>query len=385
MRAQSSPGAKPARDDATSATGQSPRDTGGEGQSLRNGVTTPYQPVNGRAPHIHPYIDDDGCIVWQREVRTKDGVEVISTQLTNFKARIITDIIRDDGVETVRHYEIAATLGDRPFRFEIPAARFSGMTWVHEHLGAGAIVAPGQGMPGRLLNAIQYLSKELFEERHVYAHTGWREIDGALYYLDAGGALGAKGRRIDIDVSLPPQLQRHQLIERQDEADLLKAARECILLHKVAPMRVLAPMMGAAYRAPLGPSDISGHAWGPTGRGKSEVAAIVQQHFGPGLNARHLPMSWEDTANTVEMVLSIAKDTLVVVDEYVPGETQAARASKQQKAERVFRAQGNATGRARMRADTSLRAPRPPRGQLLSTGEELPAGQSLRARTLGST
>jgi hypothetical protein len=49
-------------------------------------------------------------------------------------------------------------------------------------------------------------------------------------------------------------------------------------------------------------------------------------------------------------------------------------------ADRVLRAQGNRAGRQRMRADATLRPSRPPRGLLLSTGEDVPRGQSLRAR-----
>ncbi|MGE5620090.1 MAG: hypothetical protein ACM3US_12635 [Sphingomonadaceae bacterium] len=51
-------------------------------------------------------------------------------------------------------------------------------------------------------------------------------------------------------------------------------------------------------------------------------------------------------------------------------------------AERRFRGQGNQAGRRRMTADASLRQGKPPRGLLLSTGEDSPRGQSLRARLL---
>ena len=44
--------------------------------------------------------------------------------------------------------------------------------------------------------------------------------------------------------------------------------------------------------------------------------------------------------------------------------------------------QGNNAGRQRMRADTTLRPPKPPRCLILSSGEEVPRGQSLRARTV---
>src|SRR5262249_20309162 len=44
--------------------------------------------------------------------------------------------------------------------------------------------------------------------------------------------------------------------------------------------------------------------------------------------------------------------------------------------------QGNRAGRQRMRADGGLRPAKPPRGLVLSTGEDTPRGQSLRARLL---
>src|SRR5262249_27567163 len=43
---------------------------------------------------------------------------------------------------------------------------------------------------------------------------------------------------------------------------------------------------------------------------------------------------------------------------------------------------GNQAGRLRMRADATLRPAKPPRGLVLSTGEDTPRGQSLRARLL---
>ena len=338
--------------------------------------------VNETNKESCPYDDGDGRIFWNRPTGNKDGKGTDPVQLANFKARINTDITRDDGVETTRHYEIVATLGKRPFRFTVPAARFTNLSWVAENMGANAVVTPGQGMASRLVHAIQLLSAGGIEERHIYTHTGWREIDGSMCFLHAGGALGAKGHRTDIDVELPPQLARYDLAVSENEEDAKLAVRETLLLLHLAPARVMAPMLGAAVRAPLGTSDITVALYGQTGRGKTEVSALVQQHYGAGMDSRHLPLSWEHTANTIEHVLSVAKDVLAVVDEYVPGGNQGENAKLQAKAERVIRAQGNASGRGRMRADTSLRPVRPPRGQLVSTGEEVPTGQSLRARMM---
>lgn len=63
--------------------------------------------------------------------------------ITNFTARIIGDVSRDDGVEVTRHYEISAVLGGKPYRFEVSANQFRNVAaWVAEKLGAGAIGTP---------------------------------------------------------------------------------------------------------------------------------------------------------------------------------------------------------------------------------------------------
>jgi hypothetical protein len=354
-------------------------DVDAETEPVNEAPRRPRKPRSTRAP----YSDADGCIVWLKQTHTKEGVATDEVQLANFSARIISDITKDDGIEVMRWYEIAATLNGRAFRFEVQASKFASMHWVNEHLGAKAIISPGQGLQSKLAHAIQLLSVDMLEERFVYAHLGWREIDGANYFLDALGAIGIHGRRNDIEVAVPEQLAKYQLIIPEDDAELVRAVRETLLLQKLAPMRVMSPLLASVFRGPIGGSDITVAPYGQTGRGKTETAAILQQHFGPGMDARHLPLSWESTANTIEWVLSSAKDVPTVVDEFVPGENLGARAQLQSKAERVIRAQGNAAARGRMRADLTLRPARPPRGQLISTGEEMPAGQSLRARMMG--
>jgi hypothetical protein len=207
-------------------------------------------------------------------------------------------------------------------------------------------------------------------------------IDGANYFLDGRSPIGIHGRRDDIEVALPDQLAKFELIVPETDEDLRRAVRETLLLQTLAPMRVMAPMMGGVFRAVIGGSDITLAGFGRTGMGKTETAAILQQHFGSAMDARHLPLSWESTANTLEWVCSSGKDVLIVIDEYVPGENQGARAQLQAKAERVIRAVGNASARGRMTSDLRLRPARPPRGQIVSTGEEVPTGQSLRARMM---
>jgi hypothetical protein len=100
------------------------------------------------------------------------------------------------------------------------------------------------------------------------------------------------------------------------------------------------------------------------------------------MDARHLPGSWSSTANALEGLAFAAKDALLVVDDFAPAGSMADAERAHREADRILRAQGNRSGRQRMRADGSLRPAKPPRGLIVSTGEDVPRGQSLRARML---
>src|SRR5207249_6063954 len=91
--------------------------------------------------------------------------------LTNFTARIVADVVEDDGAELRRCYEIEAQLGGRTSTFTIPATQFAAMRWPTEHLGARAIVEPGFGAADHARTAIQRLS-DTIDERVEFAHTG---------------------------------------------------------------------------------------------------------------------------------------------------------------------------------------------------------------------
>src|SRR5262249_38047330 len=119
---------------------------------------------------------------------------------------------------------------------------------------------------------------------------------------------------------------------------------------------------------------------GPTGAGKTALAAIPQQHFGRSFNDRNLPASWLSTGNSLEATAFVAKDALLVVDDFAPTGSHWDIQRAHKEADRVVRAQGNRAGRGRLRSDGSHRPTKPPRGLILSTGEDVPRGQSTRAR-----
>src|SRR5262249_16437007 len=113
---------------------------------------------------------------------------------------------------------------------------------------------------------------------------------------------------------------------------------------------------------------------------KSTLAALFLNHFGEDFDRLHLPGAWSSTANQLERRAFILKDALFVIDDYAPSGADARELEL--KAARVLRAQGNLAGRGRLRADLSDRPAFPPRGLILSTGEQRPPGQSIVARLL---
>lgn len=333
-------------------------------------------PAGGEEEAVGPYLEREGQLC--RRFFQKEGAEQI-IPLANFAARVVYETTRDDGVERRLHFTLEGTVGPRLLPpVDVKAEEFTGMGWVSAKWGAGAVVYAGNGTKDHLRAAIQLLSSP--SARTVYTHTGWREVDGKWVYLHGGGAIGADGPVAGLEVELPAAMARYVLPDPSDVQAVRAAVRASLgLLDRLAPDAVVMPLLAAAYRAPLGACDFGVHLFGETGTFKSELAALVQQHYGAGMTARNLPANWSSTANANEQLAFAAKDALMVVDDFNP--TGAVDPAKlHQAADRLFRAAGNAAGRGRLTQEATLRETKPPRALVLATGEDLPRGHSVLAR-----
>src|SRR5262249_51445590 len=118
------------------------------------------------------------------------------------------------------------------------------------------------------------------------------EIDGRWSYLHGRGAIGDAGSQ-PVAVDLPDALQGFLLPDPPSGAALIGAVRAALtLLEGLAPDRVMMPLLCLTVRSLLPECAFSGHLAGFTGVGKTELAALAQQFYGAGLDARHLPASW---------------------------------------------------------------------------------------------
>jgi hypothetical protein len=308
------------------------------------------------------------------------GGEKVNKFLTNFSARILTNVIEDDGIEEKNVLEMEARCRQRSQRFCVSASDFPKMVWPIEKLGGEAIIAAGLGAKDHARAAIQQLSGDI-ERRTVYTHTGWRRIGGGWFYLHGDGAVGRDGLYDSVKVKLPQNLAAFRLPEPPAGEQLKNAVRASLRSLDIAPHSCTVPLFAAIWRSVLGASDFSVHATGPTGTFKTSVTALAMQHFGSGFDPAHLPGAWSSTANSNAAMQFTLKDALFLIDDFVPRGSRADVERLHRDADRIFRGQANNAGRGRLGRDgVSQRDANPPRSLTLSTGEDVPRGESLTSR-----
>lgn len=311
-----------------------------------------------------------------------DG-EIIPTPLATFTARIATQITVDDGQSPTQLWELR---GNRQDGSELPpievrANKFASLEWV-SHWGCEAVVLAGAAARDHLRAAIQLLSTNI-QRRHVYAHTGWRKLGNGWSYLHAAGAMGEAGNDPAKEVRLADSMDEYHLPDAVLPPPTLIASTLRFL--DVAPLEISAPLFLGIYRAALGeacPVNFSLFLQGSTGKRKTEVAALVQAHYGPTFTGIHLPGSWESTSNALEGKAFRLKDAVFVVDDFAPRGAKTDIARMHAKADRLLRSQANGNGRDRLSGDCGFRDTYRPRGLIIATGEDIPTGGSLRGRML---
>ena len=321
------------------------------------------------------FVVQDGAIYYVKPPGPRDNSPT-PVRLCNFSAKVIDEVLADDGVtEASRLFTIELKLTNGAVKIipDLSASEFINMHWPIEYGGVTACVVSGHRHTDLLREAIQTLSGEV-PERRLFAHVGWRKVDGVWVFLHAG--------RTDLSVNLPPPLNRYAL--PLDVPDPLIGIGTSLALIDVCDRKVSLALLAFTYLAPLCEflsPDFMVYLVGPTGSMKSELSGVFQAHYGP-FDRKQLPGSWESTPNALEKQLSDAKDVLTVIDDYAPRSDQGAQSQLNRTAQRIIRGVGNQSGRGRLASNLKHRPTYTPRGLLLTSGEDLPPGQSIVARML---
>lgn len=311
---------------------------------------------------------------------TKMGV--VRIRLTNFTARIVREVTIDDGFEPRKSFQMQADLEGRVSEFEVAADEFDLMRWPSGRIGAGAALLPTHQVERHVRAAIHMMTGVAAPRGVVYVHAGWRKVGGENVFLHAGGAIGPRGNVDEVEVRFDGPIAGIRLPPPAEADALRSCARAVLELMEIGPSKIMFPLLAAVARVVIDECDFSIHLAGGTGVFKTAIAALFQQFFGATMDARHLVGSWASTGNSLEALAFHAKDVLLVVDDFAPTGGVSGNVSIHQKADRVLRGQGNRSGRGRCGPDGSLLPVKGPRGLILSTGEEVPRGASLRARML---
>ena len=352
----------------------------------------------------YPYEIRDNCLY----VTTVSKRGSSTTKVCNFVPRIVSEKTVDDGAVTEKTLVLSGihTDGSTLPPVEVNGADLSNFNWLLDKWGAKCIIEVGQRCKDYLRYYILTTSEnaEQLTEYHV---TGWKKIAGEWHFLLPHEAPFGKGscqlklteglqessgdtcpatNQIDYpNVTLKGKL-RYYCGERNWSKTDLHTAK---LLYTMPPARkeIIHPLLAFAFLTPLNEflrqagcmPKFTLFLTGRTGTRKSTIAALILSFFG-AFTSTDLPMSFQDTANSITANAFTLKDVLTCIDDFYPSDN-AEMKKLNTTAQKIMRAYGDRTGRGRMRADCTLMENRPPQGNAIITGELRPdVGESGIAR-----
>ena len=204
----------------------------------------------GQSGPAHPYSLNDGVLSMRQRGREGDYL----VPLCNFNAYLIGERVYDDGAEQTVVFQIKGERKNgQPLPIvEVPASQFPNLGWVNMQWGSQAVLNQGPATKEHTRAAIQLLSEDVSRET-VYAHLGWKRVNGVWVYLHHGGGIGKDGLVPGISVSLgDSRLKDYDLPEPPSGEQLKSAVRASLLLLKLVPPRIAYPLIAGTYRATWG-------------------------------------------------------------------------------------------------------------------------------------
>lgn len=323
----------------------------------------------------------DGWTVEVKETATGSTVK----QLANFVAWPVSEIQIDDGTSMSRYYDVQGIMSSGKVLPQIRLTHSEFLGDLHKTLskywGMDIIIKPRA--KDALREAMQVLGRTRKVE-NVYTYTGWREINGRLVFLHAGGAVGAENVKVDLSEG-GEVLGRYSLPARCESLE--EAANTVFSLFSIANPEIIYPLFASVFLAPLCEvlrprslePDFMIFLIGRTQSGKSSLASLFLSFFGD-FDKNHFPANYRQTPSSLERISFLLKDVMMVVDDYYPAQSHQEREKMKEMAQRLARAYGDGAVRMRM-SGNKLQKSWPPRGLAISTGEERPEiGESGQGR-----
>lgn len=299
-------------------------------------------------------------------------------KLCNFIPYLTEEITVDDGVREMKKLKLEGVHEDgrKLKEIEISGNELASFNWLLEYWGIDCNLEIGCNVKESIRYAIQSTANRA-NRKTIYAVTGWKKIDGKWIYLMPGNN--------DFAVELSEKLKRYETANEFQTSDV--ALVRYMLDFEIVPKKIMYPLLAFTFLTPLNeflhrancePKFVLALV-GRTGARKSTLAGLFLSFFGK-FNASDLPLSFQDTQNSILHHAFELKDVLTCIDDFHPSIKQDER-TLNSTAQAIMRAYGDRVGRGRLKADSSPMNARPPQGNAIITAEFPPdIGESGTAR-----
>ncbi|MCR5199628.1 MAG: DUF927 domain-containing protein [Saccharofermentans sp.] len=327
----------------------------------------------------HYYINKKGMLTYQSGDNT--------TPLCYGSIIVTAEIVARDGTEDNRLFQCEG-ITQKGYKLPpviVSASELDSLTWIRKAWGSSIIVTPGTTTGKKLVTGILLTARKA-EQKTVYTHTGYITRNGVPFdYMSYRGSLLHEDYQSDIEKNL----SRYNLAGcSRDVVEQVTAINASLNILDCHEPRVTAPLFAFIYLAPILPIvssviDESGfclYLQGKTQSGKSTLAAFACSHFG-SFSSVTPPVSFNSTANYINELAFILKDSILWIDDYHPQGTRAEADKQNQIFQRIARSAGDNSSRGRLNSSAKLQTSHPARCLFLVTGEDVPAiSQSGSAR-----
>jgi hypothetical protein len=308
----------------------------------------------------------------------KEGSPVL---LCNFVPYITEKLVLNDGLSTEIFYTIGMICEGKivlPTAI-IPAKDIRRGEWMYSEFGTHAIVYTGASIDS-IRCCMQLISKDapIVEE---YYSLGWIETESGWSYNFSGGSIGNESIR----VSTLRELPGYRFLPLTASLEDCYAAFDKLLGITKGRPEVIFPMVAHTFSSPLltaleKENILPKHliwVYGSSGSFKTALSLVIMAFFGEMSNP---PSTFADTVAAIEKKMYLAKDCLLLCDDFFPASSTGEASQKNSKASIITRGIGDRTAKGRASSNMSLRPEYIPRCNALVTGEDVPIGFSTTSR-----
>lgn len=323
------------------------------------------------------------------EVREREGRLPTPTALTDFLARILREITKEDGATKTKFLdiEVRRRANGRVVtrRATILAADFANMQWLIPTFGPEWVVFAGGPTRDKVRQCIQQYSARMgIQHIKVFQSSGIETDEIGRFYVMKSGGITGDGLRTDIETDFEGSLAAIDLPAPERGDGLREAALAELRILDVAPESVSGPLFAAqplAICSAFAPVDVVLMPYGRTGSGKSVLTAIIASRG--GRYTSHNLVSATGTAAAIGLLSFRFNNSILPLDDFNPDGDAVQQGRHQGVIQAVIRQGGNVSGKPRMRRDGTLQQEYYARGVILLNGEDLPRGHSINGRLYG--